>query len=64
MTNQKIILAVCAALLVAWFFRWDVVTVPNGGGPGYVFVFNRLTGDAYVSSWTSLNKLEYQANKK
>lgn len=39
---------ILAAILVAWFFRWDVVAVPRGDAIGVAYMINKWTGSVYM----------------
>lgn len=40
---------IAAAVLLGWFFRFDVTPIRNGSGQGSAMVLNRWTGESYFT---------------
>lgn len=45
----KLAVAIAAAILLGWFFRFDVTPIRNGSGQGGAMVLNRWTGESYFT---------------
>lgn len=44
------LIAIGVAVVLGWFFRFDVTPIHGGESYGGAFVLNRWTGDSYFTS--------------